>query len=315
MNFDQLHSRFTKLNTRKFDDGRRAPHKPLLALWAIGRCLRNQERMVLFEEARRPLVALLERFGPPRKTPHPEAPFWRLQKDGIWTVTAEGEISEKDLVGAMRRQKAKGGFLEEIYFALQDNPEWAVKIAHSLLDAYFPQTWHENVLQAVDIESGFEYVKRRSRNRAFSDKVLDAYDHQCVVCDFAMRMDDQYSIALEAAHIKWHCENGPDILSNALAFCVLHHRLFDVGAFTLSDERKIILSDHVKGTGWNETLGKFESREIHVPKNDADAPKLDYIEWHRDYVFTGELKRKQVEGSISSRLFTLRPSEGGEIRS
>src|SRR5436189_6378643 len=37
------------------------------------------------------------------------------------------------------------------------------------------------------------------------------------------------------AHIRWHQAGGPDIENNGLALCVLHHKTFDLGAFTLSE--------------------------------------------------------------------------------
>ena len=42
----------------------------------------------MFREAEPELTALLREFGPPRKSDHPEQPFWRLQRDGVWVVNA-----------------------------------------------------------------------------------------------------------------------------------------------------------------------------------------------------------------------------------
>ena len=39
--------------------GWRAPNKPLLALWAIGRCLRNEPRLAPYDEIARELGGLL----------------------------------------------------------------------------------------------------------------------------------------------------------------------------------------------------------------------------------------------------------------
>lgn len=52
--------------------GWRAPNKPLLALWAIGRCLRNEVRLAPYDEIARELGSLLRRFGPPRKRVNPD---------------------------------------------------------------------------------------------------------------------------------------------------------------------------------------------------------------------------------------------------
>jgi predicted restriction endonuclease len=43
---------------------------------------------VTYDEAEPNLTALISQFGPPRKSDHPKLPFWRLQRDGAWTVAA-----------------------------------------------------------------------------------------------------------------------------------------------------------------------------------------------------------------------------------
>jgi hypothetical protein len=50
---------------------------------------------VTYKEAEPDLRALLREFGPPRKSDHPEQPFWRLQHDGVWTVQAPADIPLK----------------------------------------------------------------------------------------------------------------------------------------------------------------------------------------------------------------------------
>ena len=287
MNPDDLYDSFDKLNFWKAS-GQRAPHKPLLALWAIGRCLRGNNRMVSYREASHALKLLLIRFGPPRKKIHPEDPFWRLQFDEVWEVSDSDRISVTTSGGAhvssLLREDAHGGFPEKIYSTLRTNTQLAFRIVYLLLDAHFPQTLHDDVLQAVGIESEFEYVKRRSRNRHFSDEVLTAYGHRCVVCNFAIRMGKD-PIALEAAHIRWHCAQGPDLVRNALALCALHHRLFDVGAFTLSSDRKIMVSAHATGIGYDDALGRFHSNDIYLPENVDDSPDSRFIKWHHHNVF------------------------------
>jgi putative restriction endonuclease len=50
---------------------------------------------------------------------------------------------------------------------------------------------------------------------------------------------------LEAAHIKWFQAKGPDIEANGLALCALHHKVFDLGAFTiLPDTYSLVFSQH-----------------------------------------------------------------------
>src|SRR5262249_51332783 len=75
---DALLKRFEELSVWRQGD-LRAPHKPLLVLYALGRWQRGLTE-VSFREAEPELTALLREFGPPRRSDHPEQPFWRLQR-------------------------------------------------------------------------------------------------------------------------------------------------------------------------------------------------------------------------------------------
>ena len=86
MTVDRILARFDELNIWRQGD-QRAPHKPLLVLYALGRWQQGKPS-VTYAEAEPELIALLREFGPPRKSDHAEQPFWRLQRDGVWKVTA-----------------------------------------------------------------------------------------------------------------------------------------------------------------------------------------------------------------------------------
>src|SRR5215831_3831915 len=78
---------FDRLNVWSRGD-QRAPHKPLLVLYALGRWSRGETGDVSFRDAEPVLTSLLKEFGPPRRSYHPEYPFCRLQNDGVWAVHA-----------------------------------------------------------------------------------------------------------------------------------------------------------------------------------------------------------------------------------
>ena len=73
----------------------RAPHKPLLVLYALGRWGRGEQADLPFRELEPDLTGLLKEFGPPRQSYHPEYPFWRLQNDGVWTVHADAPLTSR----------------------------------------------------------------------------------------------------------------------------------------------------------------------------------------------------------------------------
>ncbi len=284
---ENLLSRFRGLQTWA-SNGQRAPHKPLLVLWAIGRCLRGEERFVSYQEADRELAKLLGKFGPHRKVVHTEAPFWRLQNDEVWeiperhriTVGPGGNAHKSSLL----QEDAHGGFPKDIQKALQDNNELAFQLATDLVDAHFPPSMRDEVLQTAGINPEYVNSRRRRRDPSFPPKVLMAYGFRCAVCDFAVHVNGK-PVALEAAHIRWHEARGPDKVHNGLALCVLHHRLFDKGAFTLSLDRKIIVSKYAEGKGSNLSLGQFDSKPIFLPAKPDDWPSPNFLKWHSREVF------------------------------
>ena len=95
-------------------------------------------------------------------------------------------------------------------------------------------------------------------------------------------------VALEAAHIRWHQAGGPDSEENGMALCALHHKLFDRGAFTLTDEMKINVSDRANGTqGFDEWLMAYHGKELLKPQRPSYYPGPEHVAWHICEVFQG----------------------------
>src|SRR3954447_19858121 len=127
-----LLARFDDLSIWKQGD-QRAPHKPLLVLYALGRWQAGQKD-VKFRQLVPDLTALLREFGPPRKSDHPEQPFRRLQRDGVWTVHAPPGLALKagdDIprVTALRSQDVRAGFSPDVQAALATDPGLVATIA------------------------------------------------------------------------------------------------------------------------------------------------------------------------------------------
>jgi putative restriction endonuclease len=94
MTRDSVLRLFDKLNVWSRGD-QRAPHKPLLVLYALGRWSRGETGDIPFNQVDADLTRLLKEFGPPRQSYHPEYPFWRLQNDGVWVVHASGPLAPR----------------------------------------------------------------------------------------------------------------------------------------------------------------------------------------------------------------------------
>ena len=67
----------------------------------------------------------------------------------------------------------------------------------------------------------------------FRPRIIRAYEHRCAATSWDLRIGHT-DAGLEAAHIKWHTVGGPSVETNGIALNSLHHKLFDLGAFTLS---------------------------------------------------------------------------------
>ena len=275
-------------------DGARAPHKPLLVLLAMGELLRGKSRLLPYSEIDEHLGNLLSEFGSRRSRPGTQYPFWRLQSDGIWEVTdadkirltASGDAFKRDLVD----YDVRGGFTEEVANQLQTDSKLASEIIQKMLNGYFPDTWHEDILQGVGIELTSKGTIRQKRDPNFRPNILKAYEYRCAVCGFDVRMG-QNPVALEAAHIKWRQAGGPDLEVNGLALCSLHHKLFDRGAFTLSNNLEILVSDDAYGsTGFQEWLMRFHGQKLNFPQRQTYYPNENFTRWHVREVFQGEYR-------------------------
>ena len=311
----ELRQRFRSLRLWRSQNGERAPHKPLLVLWAIGRCLRGEERLAPFELVAAELRGLLRDFGPPRRTSHPEFPFWRLRGDGIWEVDRPqlvGQTASGDAhVGDLRKHDICGGLLASHYEALRAEPQRAHELAREILHAHFPVTYHADVLRATGIGSTetdnqgdtfanteqmreehevreerevYETTRRRRRAADFKAAVLKAYAERCAVCAFSVRLEGTV-LAVEAAHIHWHSHAGPSVVRNGIALCALHHRLFDRGAFALDDNLVIRISAQAEGRGHHDALGRFNGAALPVvPETMEERPAPEFLDWHRRLV-------------------------------
>ena len=276
--------------------GVRAPHKPLLVLYAIGKLLRGEGRLIPFTEVDENLGTLLREYGPKRSRYVTEFPFWRLQNDGIWEIpgahnigqTTGGDAKKGDLV----RYNVSGGFTEDIARQLQNDSDLAFEIVQNMLEAHFPSSIHDDILQAAGLELTFKSPGRQKRNPNFRANILKAYEYRCAVCGFDVRLGHN-PVALEAAHIKWHQAGGPDVEVNGLALCSLHHKLFDRGAFTLSNDLEILVSDDAHGSsGFHEWLMRFHGHKLNFPQRQTYYPSDSYTRWHVREVFQGEYREK-----------------------
>ena len=277
----------------------RAPYKPMLAIWAIGRCMNCKPRMAPFDTAHTELTGLIQRFGPHRGSVPTEQPFWRLQNDGVWEIDkphlVRVDSSGGPSVASLHEHGIMGGLIESYYEAFQYDPNLAWRVALSLLEAHFPASLHDDILHAagfhslpfVDDDQMVELaIRRRRRDGAFRARVLDAYHGRCAVCELSLELRE-HSVGLEAAHIHWHAYGGTSEIRNGLALCVLHHKLFDLGSFTVGEGLRVLVSSHLTGHGRELAIGQYDGEQLYVPAglDSSHQPAPEYLDWHRRQVF------------------------------
>ena len=276
-------------NIRTWQSGdMRAPHKPLLLLYTLGRLTRGEPRLVSYAEANEDLRKLLIEFGPYRKVYYPSYPFVKLCNDGdFWEIQGDRALSttndwsNRELID----NHTFGGFTEEAHTLLKNDRKLVRYLAKLVLDQYFDDTLQQDILARVGLE--IEEDAKLARSPDFRDRVLRAYEYRCAICGFNVRLGDTL-IAVEAAHIKWHCYGGPDYEENGIALCALHHKLFDKGVFTLNESLVLQVAENAHGTcGFDEWLMRYHDRPIRRPQNPDYCPNDRYIGWHAREVFRG----------------------------
>lgn len=290
MDQQALLERFRALAVWRRGD-QRAPHKPLLLLYMLGRYQQGAARLIPFQQINEALTGLLREFGPPRQAYHPEYPFWRLQNDGVWEVVTEAPLTPRasnsdPLKSELLRFNVPGGLTAEIYQCLQYDQGLQRQLVELLLAEHFPRSLHADILEAVGLAPALVLREASTRDARFRAWVLAAYEHRCALCGFDLRLGP-HPLALEAAHIKWHQAGGPDEVPNGLALCVMHHALFDRGAWTLAGGA-VRVAPAVHGSrGLDEWLLRYAGEAIHTPREERFMAAPQYLDWHQREVFRG----------------------------
>jgi len=290
---DELLAKFRDLNVWKRGT-ERAPHKPLLILLALGRLQASGTRLLPFDEIEEPLSRLLEEFGPPRKSHHPELPFFHLTNDKVWEIDDQIPLqirrgSRNPLRSELRKFRVAGGFPTALFQDLKSRPEAVRELARRILAAHFPESLHDSIAAAVGLDI-VSSARASRRDPAFRSTVISAWGHKCAFCGYSVRLDEA-DLGLEAAHIHWCQAGGPDVASNGLACCSLHHQAFDRGAITITDEQRILVSSRLYGHGrFDELFTSLHQTPLLTPSLREAIPDPRFLEWHRRQVFRGEAR-------------------------
>ncbi|MFC7883817.1 phosphorothioated DNA-binding restriction endonuclease [Streptomyces sp. NPDC057376] len=274
--------------------GTRAPHKPLLLLYALGRFQDDADGGLRYTAVERDLQGLLVEYGPPNKTT-PAYPFHHLVSDGVWEVrTDRGPGSPGSGVRDLRETGATGRLAPDLRAALRREPDLLGRITRLLLDLHFPPSLHGELCEAVGLElepGAGERLSavRRQRDPRMRELVLTAYEYRCAFCGYDGRIG-AVPVGLEAAHVRWWAFGGPDETENGLCLCSLHHKLFDKGVLGVGGDRRILVSQRFVGhsPAAREHVIALAGRPLIGPQPGSRPVAAAHRDWHARQVFHGE---------------------------
>ena len=293
---DEVLRRFGALRQAPKAGGGRAPHKPLLALYLLGRMQREARPgagplVVPYASAEPVVSALIAEFGPPGRDAHRAAlPFFHLDRS-VWVPEGDGLAPRHPV---LRDRRATGRFVPEVEEALRRDPALLVEVARRLLAANFPDTYVAPICEAVGLdldEAVGPKAKKRARGSDFRPRVLRAYEHACAFCGYDGMACGESTllspVALAAAHVRWHALEGPDEVTNGLALCDLHHTLFDRGLLGVDGARRIVVSPAFSGRSEaaQRAVRALDQRPLREASSSRDRVDEAHLGWHREQVF------------------------------
>ncbi|GGJ51869.1 hypothetical protein GCM10010121_073500 [Streptomyces brasiliensis] len=120
---DDLVARVTHLKVNR-SSGRPALHQPIALLWAMGRAVRGEARLLPWAATGESLRPLLERHGMRGERPRPDYPVAALHRAGVWVLRDHGDPAPTAHGDAEVRRwftanQPVGGLAEPLYDAFR----------------------------------------------------------------------------------------------------------------------------------------------------------------------------------------------------
>jgi putative restriction endonuclease len=229
-------------------------------------------------------------------------PFVQLERE-LWDLQdATGKEIAQDAPErrAWLLDRGAVGRLRAPVERLLAEPATLAAAARLMLDLHLTSVLAKLICAAVDLDvpaldlAGSERVSStiqlRPRRRGFAEEVLRAYAYQCAMCGFDGALG-HYPVAIEAAHVRWHSQQGPDEMANALALCALHHALFDLGVLGITEDRRIRVSRlYVARNETGQAMDTLAGKPLLIPRPRQPTVDVVYISWHHRQVFKGALR-------------------------
>jgi putative restriction endonuclease len=281
-----------KINVWK-RNGERAPHKPLLFLRALALHCDNPEAAVAFRQIEDELSSLIRNYGPPRRSVHPEYPFWRLQHDGLWEVNVQKPLvtrmgNDDPLRTSLREANARGYLPKWVTTLLLEDSSLVKELAVRVLDAHFPTELHAELLRETGLARFLPIESRgHAAPREYWRSALDIYNHRCMISGLGARCADK-TYGISPTLIRWPQAGGVFALGNTLVLSNFYRDLFVPGLITITPDMRLVLSDRAAVTADTAQFMKPHFAEsVKVPSGVVASELVENLRWHNRQVFRG----------------------------
>ena len=132
---------------------------------------------------------------------------------------------------------------------------------------------------AIDRKTVVESIRKKSRDANFKKTVMSAYENPCAITRMQLRLVDAAHILPVAVDI------SNDHVTNGVALSPTFHRAydgcliyFDQDCFVRLNNEKVSELRETNLLGGLDTLSSFMDKKIHLPFDQNQRPRVEYIE-------------------------------------
>jgi hypothetical protein len=276
-------------------NGASAPHQPTTILWLLSEFLKGQPRLQKWSSIQEALANLIVDAG---GGPTPEFPLAVLANEHLIEVNGL-PLPLPSTSSAPRRvfneHNPQFGLVEPLYDELGAQPDRITEIIDCIKTMFATPEAFQRIANALklptqtapeapqQLPTGEQAPGRKARTSYSIQRstevakwVKRTYNDTCQVC--GTRLEIPGSATSDAAHIQalGTPHDGPDIIENILCLCPNHHRTFDSGAWTLTDDLEILdLTNNAK-------IGGLFVSDSHMIRTDCVA---HHRAWAQERIF------------------------------
>lgn len=228
-------------------------------------------------------------------------PFRYLRQDGFWELVARGipvePESGRDYTLNQLATLWDGGAFDDALWQLLITPVTRAVFRQHILTTYFngatvtvtpaqQATYLYAQAQKLKEQAKAKFVTRRVkepadegyyvRNRLFPEVIKELYSFSCCVCRLNTNMGNNRSV-VDGAHILPFAEFHNNNPRNGIALCKNHHWGFDCGAWSLTDDQRILVSPKLN----SPVPYLIANAIIHLPTDEEFWPDPAALQWHR----------------------------------